>query len=202
MDSANGPRLIRLERYLAGLPDGLDGHPAAQAKGSLVRNTLEGQPIAEIAPFLPPRLRPLATEPPMAGEWIPEVHFVALFLAVTDIRGMDDVEISSWARERNRVLFRSPAYRLLMSVSSPATLVRSAALRWGNWHKGSRLEVEGVGDDGVRFLLRFPDGLFDAVMVRVFSEAFSAALEMASTPTPEILVLAEGRGFARYLARW
>ncbi len=202
MDSANGPRLVRLERYLAGVPDGLDGHATAQAKGSLVRNTIETLPLPEIVPFLPERVRRLATDPPMAGEWIPEVHFVALFLSIADIRGLDDAEVWTWARERNRVLFQSAAYRLLMSVSSPGSLIRYAGLRWSNWHRGSRLEVEGVADDGVRFSLAFPEGLFEAVMVRVFAEAFGAALEMAHTPTPEIVVLGEGRGFARYLARW
>lgn len=138
----------------------------------------------------------------MAGEWIPEVHFVALFLAITDARAMTETDIYAWARERNRVLFQSPPYRMLMEVGSPGALIRSAGQRWKNWHRGSDLTIEGVADDGVRFSLRFPDGLFNPVMVRVFGQAFAAALDTAKVPSPDVSVLSEGRGFARYLARW
>ncbi len=191
---------MRLDRYLAGLPAGLDSHPEALAKGSLVRNALEDRLDPDLLARLPPKLGRLASEPPMAGEWVPEVHFVALYLALSD--AMSEAEIYAWARERNRVLFQSSPYRILMEVASPGMLVRSAAQRWANWHRGSQLSVEGVADDGVRVFLRFPDDLFDPVMIRVFGQAFTAALDTANVPSPDVSVLSEGRGFARYLARW
>ncbi len=196
------PGLTRVERYLSGLPGGLDAYPEARAKGSLVRNTLEGQPIEEVVSRLPARLQRLASDPPMAGEWIPEAHFDALFLAVTDVRGMTDAEIYPWARERNLALFSSSTYRILMAASSPASMIRFASLRWGNWHRGSRLDVDGISDDGVRFGLEFPPGLFDSIVVRVWGAAFAAALELAHAPSPQVTVVTEGKGFARYLARW
>ncbi len=194
--------LDRVEQYLSALPAGLDSFPEARAKGSLVRNALEGGPVEELVARLPPPLRRLASDLPMAGEWIPEVHFVALFLALTDVRSMTEAQIYAWTRERNRAMFSSATYRILMAVASPGALLRFAGLRWSNWHRGSRLDVDGIADEGVRFGLTFPAGLFGPVMLRVFAAAFAAALDVARAPAPEVLVVGEGNGFARYLARW
>jgi len=195
-------RLERMERYLAGLPAGFDSFPDCVAKGSALRSTLAQQPIPEIAASLPDALRSLVTDPPVDSEWVAEARFVAVYHAVCDVRGYTDTEVLQWARERNRALFRNPAYRILMSVSSPGTLIRGAAMRWSNWHRGTSLEIEGIQDDGVRALLRFPDGLFDPLMLQVFGEAFAAGLELARAPTPEVKVQLVEPGVARYLCSW
>jgi len=197
-----GAGLARLERYLAGLPGGLDAHPEAQAKGSLVRSALEGQPVAELVPGLPGPLQRLATDPPIGSEWVPEAHFGALLLALGDRRGMTDDEVCAWARARNRALFESPAYRILMTVMSPAALVRFAGRRWENWHRGTRLDVEGAADEGVRLELVYPAGLFDALLLRVYGEAFAAALELSNAAVPVVAVEVIAPGSARYLVRW
>ena len=108
-----------------------------------------------------------------------------------------------WARDRNRALFRNPAYRILMAVSSPATLLRGATMRWSNWHRGSTLEVEGITDVGVRALLRFPPGLFDDLMLRVFGEAFSRGWSSRTRrrPPSSSVELVEP-GVARFLVSW
>ena len=110
-----------MERYLAGLPAGLDSFPECLAKGSVLRSTLVQQPVERLATRLPASLRPLVTDPPVDSEWMSEVKFVAIYHAVSDLQGLSDDEVLSWARERNRALFRNPAYRILMAVSSPAT---------------------------------------------------------------------------------
>ena len=120
-------RLERMERYLAGLPAGLDSFPDCLAKGSVLRSTLAQQPIEELASRLPESLRLLVTDPPVDSEWMSETRFVAIYHAVADLRGFTDADILMWARERNRALFRNPAYRILMAVSSPGTLIRGAA---------------------------------------------------------------------------
>jgi hypothetical protein len=195
-------RLARLERYVAGLAGGLDAYPAALAKGALVRNLLEEEPVAELLPALPEPLRTLVADPPIGSEWIPEAHFDALLLAVADARGLTDEQLLAWTRGRNRRLFSSPAYRILMAVAAPAQLLRFAGARWGNWHRGTTLEVDGIADDGVRFSLEYPRGLLDGTMLRVYGEAFAAALELANAPTPEVEVIAEEPGLARYRASW
>jgi hypothetical protein len=199
---ASGPRLPRLERYLAGLPGGLDAHPECLAKGALVRNLLEAEQVAGLLPSLPEPLRRIAADPPVGSEWIPEVQFGGLLLAVADARGLDDAGLRRWVRDRNRALFQSPAYQLLMTVVSPAQLIRFAGGRWGNWHRGSALAVEGIADDGVLAALRFPPGLFDTVLLQVYAEAFTAALELASARSPRVEVLAETPGLARLRASW
>lgn len=192
-----------MERYLAGLPGGLDAHPECLAKGALVRNLLEHQPlVARLVARFPEPLRRLATEPPVGSEWVPEVHFAALLLAVADARELTSAQLLAWTRDRNRSLFRSPAYRLLMAVASPAVLLRLAGGRWGNWHRGTTLEVLGISDDGVRVALGFPEGLFDTTLARVYAEAFTAALELANARRPRVELVEEGPGFARYHASW
>ncbi len=193
---------MRLERYLAGLPGGLDAYRAAQAKGSVVRSVLEGQPVEALAAAVPPVLQRLVLEPPVTSDWVPEAHLGALLHAIADVRGMTDDEVCAWTRAQNRALFESPAYRILMAVMSPASLVRFAGKRWANWHRGTRLEVEGATDDGVRVTLEFPPGLFDLFLLRVFGQAFVAALELSHAASPLVTVESSGPESARYLARW
>jgi hypothetical protein len=188
--------------YLAALPGGIDAHPECVAKGSLVRNLLEGQPAGELARRLPGALRRLAAEPPMGIEWIPEVHLTALYLGLADVRGLRDEDFLLFARERNRSLFRSPAYRFLMEVVTPATLLKFAVQRWGNFHRGIALEVGGVSDDGVRVSLRFPEALLPPLMIRVYAQAFVAALELARARFPDVRVEAEDARSACFAAMW
>lgn len=202
MGAASGTGLERLERWLAGVPGGLEAYPEAQAKGSLVRSALEGQPIPELLARLPQPLRTMVAEPPVGSEWVPEAHLDGLLLAIADARGMTDDELYAWIRAQNRALFESPAYRILMAVMSPGALVRFAGGRWANWHRGTTLEIEGVADDGVRGTLTFPRGLFDARLLRIFGEAFVAALQLASAVSPVVKVVEAGPESARYLVRW
>lgn len=167
-----------------------------------MRNLLEGQDLPRLLPLLPAPLRALAAEPPVGSEWIPEVHFDALLLAVSDALGLDDAQVLAWSRDRNRALFRSPAYRMLMAVAAPSQLLRFAGARWANWHRGSTLDVEGISDDGVTLLLRAPRALFDPLVVRVFGEAFVAALELAGAASPAVAVAEEAAGRVRYRASW
>jgi hypothetical protein len=198
LDVAAGPSF---ERYVSGLPGGLAAHPAAQAKGSLVRNLLEEQP-PEVLRTLPAAIRPLALDPPMDSDWVPEAQLCALVHALAERRGFREAQLLAWVRARKRALFSSPLYQLLMSVGSPEAMLRHAGRRWSNFHRGSTLELDGYADDGVRVTLAFPPGLFDAVMLRATAETFAAALQAARAPRPVVVVEAAGPGFARYLGRW
>jgi hypothetical protein len=202
LETSDDGDLPRVGAYLAALPGGLESHPECVAKGSLVRNLLEGQPAVELARRVPKALRSLAAEPPMGVEWVPETHLTALYLGLADVRGMRDEDFLLFARERNRALFRSPAYRFLMEVVSPAMLVKFASQRWGNFHRGITLEVGGVSDEGVRFLLRFPEALLPPLMIRVYAQAFVAALELAKARFPDVRVEAEDARSARFIAIW
>jgi hypothetical protein len=195
-------KLERMEGYVAGLPAGLDSFPECLAKGSVLRSTLAQQPVERILASLPEPLRLLVSDPPVDSEWLSEVKLAAIFHAVVDVRGYGESEMLAWARDRNRVLFRNPAYRILMAVSSPATLLRGATMRWSNWHRGSSLEIEGIVDVGVRGLLRFPPGLFDDLMLQAFGEAFGAAMELARARDPVTRIEVLEPGVARFLVGW
>ncbi len=194
--------LARLEAYLASLPGGLSAYPECQAKGILVRTLASDDVCAGVAPKLPQPFRRLLEEQPIGSEWIPEVHYQALHYAVADAAGQTDDAILAGVRPRQRRMFESPTYRMLMVGGSPAHLLRAADLRWANWHRGSTLEVEGIADDGVRLALRFPRGLFDGLQLRVFAESFLAALDLSQARAPRVEIIEAGGGFARYRAAW
>jgi hypothetical protein len=189
------------DRYVAGLPGGLDAFPAAQAKGSLVRSVIEAQP-EEVLRSLPAPVRALALDAPIDSDWVPEAHFAGLVHAVSEGRHYGIHEYCAWVRGCNRALFSSTLYKILMAVVSPEALLRHAGKRWGNFHRGSTLELDGFADDGARLTLRFPAGLFDELILRGFGEALAAALEAAHARGPVVEIEARGAGFARYLARW
>lgn len=192
----------RLSRYLDGLAGGLDGYPAAQAKGSLVRTLLDGQPIVAFLHLLPPALQRAATELPLDGEWVPETHVCALTHAVADAHGWSDEEVLRWVHQRNAAMYSSPLYRLLMMVASPEALLRHADRRWSNWHRGSALEFQGFSDDGARLTLTFPVGLWDLPMLLAYRGAFTAALALARAERSSVELEEHRAGFARYRARW
>jgi hypothetical protein len=188
-------------RYVAGLTGGLDAFPDARAKGSLVRSVLEGQP-PELLRELPEPIRAIAVDPPVDSDWVPEAHVCALVHAIAERRQYGIREYCAWVRGSNRALFASPLYRILMAVVSPGALLRHAGKRWGNFHRGSTLVLDGFADDGARLTLMFPSGVYDALLLRGFGEAFAAALEAARAKDPVVEVDASGAGFARFLARW
>ncbi len=194
--------LARLEAYLSSLPGGLSAYPECQAKGVLVRTLVAGEGHAAVAPQLPEPFRRLVQEPPIGSEWIPEVHYQALMYALADACGRSDDAILAGVRERDRRMFESPTYRILMVGSSPAALLRAADLRWSNWHRGSTLEVEGIADDGVRVAVRFPRGLFDGLQLRVIAESFLAARDLSQGRAPRVEIIEAGAGFCRYRAAW
>jgi len=196
------PRLARLDAYLAPLPGGLSAYPECQAKGILVRMLAADEAYARAAGQLPPPLRRLVEEPPMASEWIPEVHSLAVLYALADAAGQDDDAALAGVRGRDRRMFELPAYKILMAASSPGSLLRAIDQRWGTFHRGSMLDVEGIADDGVRLGLRFPRGLFDGFHLRGFAESFLAALDLSAAASPRVEIMEARAGYARYKVAW
>jgi len=172
------------------------------AKGALVRSVIEGQAAGELARVLPEPLAAWMAERPMGSEWVPSAHLVALVHAVCDLRDWTGPESEAWARAWSGALFASPAYRILMAAPSPAAVLRSIGIRWGAFHRGSALDLEGVSDDGVRLSLRFPPRLFDPPFLGALGQFLAAALELSKAPRAEVAVEAAGEGFARFVARW
>lgn len=83
--SAGRPASPRLERYLAGLPDGLGSYPQCQAKGSVLRSLLEGTALERAG--LPEPLRRRLDDPPIAS--------AALLRAALDASGAREAEVEA-----------------------------------------------------------------------------------------------------------
>ena len=192
----------RLDAYLSALPGGLATYPACLAKGILVRMLVGDEAGPGDADGFPGPLRRLVEEPPMATEWVPEVHLAALRYALADQRGMDDDAVIARVRPRCHRLFEGAAYRYLMAAAGPGSLTRIAGARWATWHRGTTLEIEGIGDDGVLAGLRFPHGVFDGLHLRCFAEAFLAALDVSRARAPRADIVEAGAEYARYRVAW
>jgi hypothetical protein len=194
--------LARLDAYVSSLTGGLAAYAECQAKGVLVRTLLWDELGPAGVEALPGPLRRLAEEVPMASDWVPEVHYLALLHALAERSGGPDGAFLSRVRVRCRRVFGSPTYRSLMAGSSPAALLRAAEARWSNFHRGSTLEVEGIADDGVRVALRYPDALFDGFHVQVLREVFLAILDLFQATAPRVEVLETGPGLTRFRWAW
>jgi len=137
------------------------------------------------------------------GAWIPEVIFNGAMLAMADRAGWKDVQLLAWHRALNRKLFRGPVYRAVMAFFSPRALLAAGAGRWNSFHAGTVLEVTARGDRSGTAVLRHPPHLFTPLILRIYAEAFGAALENARATGRVAVELAEaGESSARFVATW
>jgi hypothetical protein len=194
------PPASRLERYLAGLPDGLASYPQCQAKGSVFQSLLAGT-VVEGASLAEP-LRRYLEDRPIASEWLPDVHLRALTFAIADQRRMTREALLAWVQQRYRRLFEGPLYRAMMALVPPATLVRTCAVRWGVFHRGTAMEPGAVADDGARVKVAFPRGLCDPQVLELVEGALRAALEASRAREIEVELEESTPTTARFRVRW
>jgi hypothetical protein len=169
------------------------------ARRGVVEAVLSAVPrFADPAPDL---VTELLTMP--RGAWIPEVVFNAAILAMADRAGWSDIRLLAWHRALNQRLFRGPVYRAVMAFFTPRLLLERGPSRWNSFHAGTTLEVSTEGDHGGSAVLRHPRGLFTPLLLRIYAEAFGAALENARARGTISVELAEaGETSARFVARW
>lgn len=194
-----GSRYRRVTEYLGALPGGTDAYPECLARRGVVEAVLSAVP--RFGDPAPQRITELLAMP--RGAWIPEVVFNAAILALADRAGWSDIQILAWHRALNRRLFRGPMYRAVMAFFTPRLLLERGASRWNAFHAGTTLEVAAEGDHGGTAILRHPPRLFTPLLLRVYAEAFGAALENARARGSIVVELAEaGESSARFVARW
>lgn len=199
----DGRRYPQVARYLASLPDGLASHPQCKAKNAGLKILLDGSgPFPSERGSLPDAVLDLIAHPPPASTWSPEVLFVALALSFRDSRFASDAEWLDWMYEVNARMFRSPIYRLMMAVATPAMLAKGAAPRWHQFHQGSELALLSFRAKLTEFTLRFPMRLFPALYVQGFGKAFEAAVAAAGGLRPEAKLLAIDDTGARLRLSW
>lgn len=194
-----GTRYRRLAEYLGALPGGIAAHPECRARRGVVEAVLSAVPrFTDPAPAL---VSDLLTMP--RGRWIPEVSFHGAILAMADRAGWSDIQLLAWHRALNRRLFRGPVYRAVMAFFSPRLLLEHGASRWNSFHAGTSLEVTAQGERGGTAVLRHPPHLFTPLLLKIYAEAFGAALENARAEGRIVVELAEaGESSARFVARW
>lgn len=189
--------------YVARLPNGLDSHPDCQVKASLYRSALEGRPIPRAAiDALPPRLRTLVVNPAPVSAWIPEVQSLALLTAHLDAccSSLEDFERSCYLRQRR--LFDSPLYRVVVKLATPNLLLRTAALRWGALHRGTTLVVER-NERGVAHLnMEHPAQLWDEPTRLALTAGFRALLDLCGARNSTVEVTEASPTHMRLVGQW
>jgi hypothetical protein len=191
--------------YLDRLPHGADSYPDTQVKGAVVRSALEDPKYRPVRAAVPDVVRSLMDDPPVPGTWVPEVHFQALMAAIYDDHFADAggiAALEAWTCERNRVIFRSAIYRVLFLIVSPERVFTGADKRWSAFHRGSELEVVGVGNHQATIRLIYPAGLMLDVCAHSYGGAFRAALAAAHAKLGEIDCAVESDTSTRYDVRW
>lgn len=195
-------RYPRLAAYLGGLPDGLDSYPDCLSRTSLAMQLIEGIPE--------PRPRPEEVPEPLSGLlhrrpprlWMPEVHVMALSVAIADHYQMDDAAYLRWEQDVNRGYFRNLVLRFLFAFVSPAELAVRAPSRWSSVHTGSALSTRGVSDREHHIILDYPEGLYAPVHLEHFCAVFQALLEHSNAKDCAVSLVEQSPTRAVFAARW
>ncbi|WP_242393139.1 hypothetical protein [Anaeromyxobacter oryzisoli] len=170
--------LPRVGAYLAKLPAGVSSYPECLAKGAMLRRALESAPLSRRhLAALPPTAAQLVICPPLDGDWIPDVSLACVLLAIADVHLMTDEAYLSWMRALNVSMFTT-VFRGVVT-GSPDALVRSAAERWGLFHRGSAISVLESSPGHAVVQLSFPAHLFHGLVLRQFVAVFEAVLALA-----------------------
>ncbi|MCR9160140.1 MAG: hypothetical protein ACE37F_37550 [Nannocystaceae bacterium] len=170
--------LPSLAGYLDALPDGIDSHPDARAKATLYRSVIDSDTIAA-ADILPGPLQRLVETPPPVTAWIPEVHSHAMIKVVRDLRFDSDEDFIRFTYERQRTLFDGRLYRIMLALASPSMLLRTAALRWRTFHRGSTFTVEEASGTETRVRVDYAAGLWDRLLADALAAGLQAALDLS-----------------------
>ncbi len=167
----------RLDAYLASLPAGLGSYPRCSQKGSILRTWLAGAPLQAEEADLPPPLRQLITQPPLASAWIPETHANALYLVIADARFKTEADFLSFCRRRNAELFRTPMYRPLVVMGSPNIFFHALRIGWPLMHRGTTLTMVETGPGTATIRLASPAGVIPELVAKAYATSFRAAAE-------------------------
>jgi hypothetical protein len=194
------PPWARLTAYLERLPQGVDSYPECRAKASAYREALARRPVP--LDGLPPALQERLASPALVSAWIPEVHSLALGLAVADHHRMTDREYLDSVYVLSRDLLGGPTYRFLMADESPEAMLRHADVRWQAMHQGVGLSTERMGERACAYLLAFPVRLLDALLLQAFGQTFRASLSLSGAAEPRVSLVAHGETSARIEASW
>ncbi len=190
-----------LSSYLAGLPQGLQSYPGHLIKAAFSRALLDE--IPEAPQNLPEPIAALVDNRPMISAWIPEVHHQALLLGVAEqVFGGDDEAFLDAMLGMQRRLLKRKIYAPLLQIVDPARLLKHAARRWTNFHRGATLQLNDLTKNEARISVEHPKGLFSPVGCRALAGGFRASIEAGDTHEAEVTVVEAGDERTVFLGRW
>jgi hypothetical protein len=196
------PSYPRVAAYIDQLPDGLDSHPACQAKVSIHRvvYTFAQRPLHG----LPPVLQAHLDDSVPAEKWIPQCHTLALIIAIVEARQLAPEDEAKWIRSAASLLFSTPMYKLLMWAISPRLMIKGADIRWSAFFRGSSLRSTLFGEREAELELHAPVGLFDETLACIFTDVLRSALTYAEydSSTAQLDFVEFEPGCIRYAASW
>jgi hypothetical protein len=192
----------QLEAYLAGLPGGLDAYPSCEVKGSILRSMVS-EPLFRPMEDLPEPLRKLVETPPLATQWVPEVHQLALMLASVDghfVKAGGEAAFLAWGDRSSAAMLKSPLYRVMFALAGPGLLLDNMPGRLKALRRGTRFELVERGPRSARMSFGFPQGLYVPLMLRARARSIRGALEMAGGKHVAVQVADIGDTRASFLA--
>ncbi len=193
--------LPHLQGYLDRLPHGLDSYPDVRTKASLYRSIIELRTMPDVSP-LPTGLRRLVEDPMPVSAWIPSVHHHALTLASRDLCCRDDDDFRRFCHDRQRALFDGPLYSVMLAITKPQTLLRSAARRWTSFHRGTDFIVEHLAADGAHILVKHRPHLLDGLLADALLQGLTAVIEVAGGTEVELVAAKRGAETLRIEGQW
>lgn len=199
------PGFPRLSRYLAALDadpgQGLDAFPQLRVKASLLQFATNRQPTTfDLAP-LPERLRALLDGGRLVTEWITEVEYHAVTLALWDGHGLDDAAACAFWYDVIRAQRHSKLYGRLLALVTPSRLLRAAPMVWGYFHRGVKLELASAAHDHAVIDLWAPAALWPPLVLRAYASVFYGAV-VHRPPTGDEVTIEEDAERTRYRLRW
>lgn len=192
-----------MTRYIAALPQGLQSHPDAKGKASLVRSMIDEDVVeAAKATELPAPIARLFSDPPPVSAWIPEVHSNAALLLIQDLKKLNRIGYEKLVYDRMKALLGGPLYRILFRLSSPTFLMRSAAQRWRSFHKGTTFTVERAKAQSASMHIDFPTQLWNADHAVGLIAALRVSLDMSGAVNPDLELVVVEPEHIRFDAHW
>lgn len=193
-----------LDAYLRSLPNGIESFPDWQVKRDslfFVRRELGKHELSG----LPESLRRCLDEN-QADKWIPDAGAVALALLYRDVGFSSDRQFLAAFYELNAELFKSPFYRVVMKVLSPTLVAIGSAKRWRAFRSAGELRTEPVrvvdGRKIVDVTLQHIPTIYAPLYLKVFAEAFKAAIDIAGAEDSRAEITKTGPSATHYRVSW
>jgi hypothetical protein len=199
-------RFATLDRYLDGLPEGVDSYPNLMTRGALARLVLR-DPVHTLPldAGLPKGLEDLVRRPPSVSAWIPLVQLCALLAASFDVIFADRGGLpayEAWSFELHRRVLGGPLNRALIAMEGPERLVANYRSRWSAFHRGTLLDVMSLDTEGrlrgAALRISYPRHAWPHIALIGLGAGLRATLVLAGAKAPEVTWKHESAVASRY----